>query len=111
MNVSLAYQPSGTNEQRLTYSMYYTANCAKGDVFLQLCGWLGVEHLLVGTTSDTHYQEHTYVFKTQEQFAKNDLIEGEIIVFTVVLDEGYRVKIPTWRAGGKQQISQPIFAK
>ena len=109
-NVNLAYQPSGADEQRLTYSMYYAANCSKGGVFLQLCGWLGVEHLWVGATSDTHYQEHTHIFERQEQFAQNDLVEGEIIPFTAVLDKGYRVNLPAWRAG-KQQIHQPIFAK
>ena len=44
-NVNLSYKPGGADEQRLTYSAYYAANCAKGGVFLQLCGWLGVEHL------------------------------------------------------------------
>ena len=62
-NVNLAYQPGGADEQRLTYSMYYAANCAKGGVFLQLCGWMGVEHLWCGATSDTHYQEHTKIFE------------------------------------------------
>eukprot|EP00957_Ditylum_brightwellii_P040382 3056217-Ditylum_brightwellii.AAC.1 len=63
VNVSFAYKPSLADEQRLTFSFYYTENCAKGDVFLQLSGWLGVEELWVGTTSDTYYQEKTGIFK------------------------------------------------
>ena len=47
-NVDLAYQPGGADEQRLTYLSYYASNCAKGGVFLQLCGWTGVEHLWCG---------------------------------------------------------------
>ena len=62
-NVNLAYQPGGADEQRLTYNMYYSANCAKVRVFLQPCGWMGVEHLWCGATSDTHYQEHTKIFE------------------------------------------------
>ena len=29
--------------QRTTYSSYYSANCAKGGVMLQLCGWMGTK--------------------------------------------------------------------
>ena len=62
-NVKLAYQPGTADEQRLIYNQYHAGNCAKGSVFLQLCGWLGVEHLWLGATSDSHYQEHTNIFK------------------------------------------------
>ena len=44
-NVNLLYQPSTADDQRLTYSQYYAANCAKGGVFLQLCGWTGLDLL------------------------------------------------------------------
>ena len=71
-NVNLAYKPSGADEQRLTFSVYYSSNCCKGGVFLQFCGWNGVEHLWVGATSDSHYQEHTEIFEKKyicnEQF-------------------------------------------
>ena len=30
-------------------------NCAKGGVFLQLCGWMGVHELWFGGVSDTEY--------------------------------------------------------
>jgi hypothetical protein len=68
-NINFDFKPSGAYEQRVTYSSYYASNCAKGGVFLQLGGWMGVEELWVGATSDTHYQGETEIFKRQEQFA------------------------------------------
>ena len=32
--------PSDALLQRLTYSAYYAGNVARGDIFVQLCGWL-----------------------------------------------------------------------
>ena len=109
-NVNFAFKPGDADAQRLTYSMYYSGNCAKAGVFLQLCGWMGGEHLWVSATSDSHYQEHTRIFEKQEEFARDDLVEGLYIAFTNMLDKGYRVNLPAWRAG-RQQIYQPIFAK
>ena len=43
-NVSIG-NPSGARKQRTTFSSYYGENCAKGGVFLQLCGWMGVHKL------------------------------------------------------------------
>ena len=108
-NVNFAYQPSGADEQRLTYSMYYAGNCAKGGVFIQLCGWMGVENLWVGATSDSHYQEKTNIFQRQNEFAKQDKVDGKHISFTNILDKGYRVNVPAWRAG-RQEVIQPTFA-
>ena len=109
-NVNLTYKPSAADDQRLTYSQYYAGNCAKGGVFLQLCGWTGVEHLWVGATSDTHYQEHTQIFEKQRDFAAKDLVNGKVIPFTNMVDKGYRINLPAWRAG-RQLVYQPIFAK
>ena len=104
-NVNLLYQPSTADDQRLTYSQYYAANCAKGGVFLQLCGWTGVEHLWVGATSDTHYQE-----QKQRDFAAEDLVNGKLIPLTNMVDKGYQINLPAWQAG-RQLVYQPIFAK
>ena len=90
--------------------MYYGENCAKGGVFLQLCGWTGVETLWVGATSDSHYQEHTNIFKQQQAFAEQDKVNGKIIPFTNMFDKGYRVNLPAWRAG-RQRVLQPTFAR
>ena len=90
-NVNFTYQPSGADDQRLTYSLYYATNCAKAGVFMQLCGWMGVEHLWVGATSDSHYQENTKIFKNQQAFAANDLVDGKEIPFTCMLDKCIQV--------------------
>ena len=54
-NVNLNYMPTLSHAQRLTYSSYYGGNCAKGGVFLQMCGYLGVEKLYTGGISDLDY--------------------------------------------------------
>jgi len=40
-NVDFLGKPTDADLQRLTYSLYYGCNVAKGGIFLQLCGWLG----------------------------------------------------------------------
>ena len=98
-------------EHMLSYAVvYYAGNCAKGGVFLQLCGWTGVESLWVGATSDSHYQEHTNIFGKQQAFAEQDKVDGKIIPFTNIFDKGYRVNLPAWRVG-RQQVIQPNFAR
>lgn len=52
-NIDFDYKPGGLYEQRITYSSYYSSNCAKGRVHLQLGGWIGVAELWVGGTSDS----------------------------------------------------------
>ena len=109
-NVPFTFKPSRADNQRLTYSSYYGMNCAKGGVFLQLCGWLGVEKLWVGATSDSHYQIHNKIFEKQRDFAAKDLYKGKHIPFTNVFDKGYRLTLEAHRAG-EQECIQPIFAK
>lgn len=109
-NINLSFQPSCADEQRLTYSQYYAGNCAKAGVFMQLCGWMGVESLWVGATSNSHYLKHTKTFEKQQRFAKEDKVDGKEIPFSVMLDKGYHVNLPAFRAD-KQQVMQPTFAK
>ena len=109
-NVPFTFKPSRAENQRLTYSSYYGMNCAKGGVFLQLCGWLGVEQLWVGATSDSHYQIHNKIFEKQKAFAAEDLHNGEIYPFKNNFDKGYRLTLEAHRAG-EQECIQPIFAK
>ena len=110
-NVNFDFKPSGAYEQRVTYSSYYASNCAKGGVFLQLGGWMGVEELWVGATSDTHYQQETGIFQNQELFAKEfDLVDGKVLPFCNIVDKGYRINLPAWRAG-RQTVLQPMFAR
>ena len=42
-NVDFQGKASDLDLQRLTFSLYYGGNVAKGGIFLQLCGWLGIE--------------------------------------------------------------------
>ena len=85
-------------------------NCAKGGVFMQLCGWLGVADLWVGATSDSHYQEHSGIFERQEAFAASDLVNSEISPFSIIFNKGYHCVLSAFQAGGQECI-QPIFAR
>ena len=90
--------------------MYCGRNCVKGEVFLQLCGWMGVENLQVGAMSNSYYHKKTKIFKKQDTFAKAELPDGKHIPFNNILEKVYRVSLPEWR-GGKQQVIQPTFIK
>ena len=46
----------------------------------------------------------------QEEFAANDLVDGKVLPFTIVLDKGYRTTQSSFHAGG-QRVLQPVFAK
>ena len=110
-NVPFNFKPSGALNQRITFSSYYAMNCAKGGVFLQLCGWLGVGELWVGATSDSFYMEKANdILQRQEHFAKKDLVNGEYIPFGNILDKGYRI-VRTAFKFGKQTCIQPMFAE
>ena len=109
-NINFVFKPSGADKQQLTYSSYYGGNFTKGGVFVQLCGWIGVAPLWVGATSDSYYQEQNNIFKSQEAFAQSDPVEGKNIAFLNILDKGYQVNLPAWRAG-KQLIMQPTFKR
>ena len=109
-NIPFTYQPSTSRNQKITYSSYYAMNCSKGGVFLQLCGWIGVEELWVGATSDSVYMEKSGILKRQKKFAENDKVDGKYIPFTIILDKGYRIIRIAWREG-KQTCLQPKFAK
>lgn len=70
---------------------------------------MGVSELWTGAIGDSLYQEKTGVLKMQEQFAKDDVCEGKNLLFTIILDKGYRIVRIAWRAG-KQECLQPQFA-
>jgi hypothetical protein len=77
-NIPFTYKPSSALNQQITYSAYHGINCAKNGVFLQLCGWLGVEELWVGAVSDLHFMRFMSILKRQQIFAKEDAINGGI---------------------------------
>ena len=60
-NVDFMGKPTDADLQRLTYSLYYGRNVAKGGIFLELCGWLGGWELWLGAVSDSDYQESSPV--------------------------------------------------
>ena len=107
-NVDFMGKPTDADLQRLTYSLYYGGNVAKGGVFLQLCGWLGGWELWLGAVSDSDYLEKSGLMQFQESFQKTDPTSK--LSFTNILDKGYRCILAAWRAGG-QLLLQPFFAR
>lgn len=103
-------KPSDATMQRLTYSPYYAANCFKGGIGLQQCGWIRVHDLWTGCVSDTKYQEESGIFEIQNKFCEKDLVDGKVIPFLNVFDKGYRNRLSAWRSG-KQLTLQPVFSK
>ena len=108
-NIPFCFKPGTAKKQRLTYSSYYSMNCAKGGVFLQLCGWMGVGELWCGAISDSTYIEKEKILEKQRDFAMNDLVEDQHIPGSNMLDKGYRIVRLAWSIG-KQLCIQPPFA-
>ena len=70
---------------------------------------MGDYELWLGAISDTEYFELSGLLKEQEQFQSWDNATHEIL-FTNILEEGYRSILTAWRSGG-QLLLQPFFAK
>ena len=105
------YKPSSASLQESTWSSYYNMNCAKGGVFIQLCGWVGTESLWTGGVGDSQYQSQSSIFREQNEFANLDRKQGEdLIPFINIYDKGYRCTEDAFREGG-QITMQPDFAK
>ena len=109
-NISMLFKPSNPQLQRITFSNYYSENCAKGGGFIQLCGWMGTHNLWVGASSDTMYLNKSDILKYQDEFSRKDLVDGKHIPFSTILDKGYRSTLAAWMAGC-QLILQPDFKK
>ena len=109
-NGPFTFKPSTALNQRRTWSSYYASNCAKAGVFVQFCGWIGVDELFPGAISDSLYVEKTNILKIQKEFAEKDLVNGKYVPFTIIVDKGYRIITLAWVAG-KQECVQPTFAK
>ena len=54
--------------QRATFSEYYSENCFKGGVGIQLCGWLVAWDLWGGGVSDTDYNALAGYLEVQQRF-------------------------------------------
>ena len=91
-HVSLTCKPSAVHAQRLTCSNCYGSNCAKGSVYLQYCGWIGVYVLWTGGVADSDYLSHDYdndedgILRAQKYFQENDLVDRKIKAFHMTLD-------------------------
>jgi len=110
-NINFSFKPSGAYEQRITYSPYYASNCSKAGVHIQLGGYMGGEELWVGAITDSQYQDETKIFDKQHQFASTfDRVNNKLVPFVNIVDKGYRINLPAWRAG-RQTVLQPIFSK
>lgn len=111
-SLSMAYKPSGSGRQRITFNTYYgNKNVAKGNISLQPGGWVVTDHLWVGATTDDQYILSSRIFERQLEFAMEDLIDGtEYKAFIIILDRGYRLGYHAWKCG-KQTVRQPVFKK
>ncbi len=96
--------------QGLTFSDYYGSNCLKGGVAVQAMGWIVVFMLFTGGASDSLHFEKCEVLKRQKKFALTKLVNGKVIPFLNILDEGYRCTVEAFRQG-EQEVLQPTFAR
>ena len=110
-NINFSFKLSTSYEQRITYLIYYASNCSKARVHIQLGGYMGGEELWVGAITDSQYQNETEIFPKQHEFAsKTDRVNDKLVPFVNIVDKGYRINLPAWRAG-RQTVLQPIFSK
>lgn len=112
-SLRLTFKPTLASTQRITYNHYYKGNVAKGNIFLQLNGWIGTDHLWVGAISDSQYMTSNNIFEQQREFQEHDTIADEnnnetVLHFTNILDRGYQLTVQAHRAGG-QTVRQPVF--
>ena len=71
--------------QRITYSSYYGGGIAKGGVFIQPCGWIGIFEFYPGSILDSDYLHKMGIFEKQKWFQNADRGDS----FIDVLDGGY----------------------
>ena len=89
---------------------YYSCNCFKGGIGLQLGGWIHTHDLWTGCVRDTAYQGESDIFEIQKAFCELDRVNGNVVPFTNVFDKGYRNRLQAWLVGNQLTL-QPVFAK
>ena len=77
---------------------------------MQPCGWILVTNLWTSGISDSQYQEDSRIFNEQDKFCEKDLVNGEKVPCSNVMDKGYRCGLKAHRTG-KQKIHQPTFKR
>lgn len=104
------YKASDGNNQRVTYSLYYGGNVAKGAVFIQPCGWSGTHELFPGAISDSEYMIKSGAINLHEKYLQRYDVDNQHIKFHIMLDKGYRITSQAYE-DGQQMVVQPNFAK
>ena len=67
--------------QRTTYLSYYSSNCGKGAMMLQLYGWMGAKYVFPGGISDSEYMIKNGIFKEQIDFEIKDVTDTVVTPF------------------------------
>jgi len=101
---------SDADQQRSLYSEYYAECCAKGGVYLQLCGLIRASYLVTGHATDDKCTELTKILEIQQKFQEHDrkADDEKIKSFVIVLDKGYRITLDAKDC--LQLVLQPVFA-
>jgi len=101
---------SDADQQRSLYSEYYAECCAKGGVYLQICGWIRASYLVTGHATDDKCTELTKILEIQQIFQDHDRKrdDDKLKPFVIVLDKGYRITLNA--KGCLQLVLQPAFA-
>ena len=60
--------------------------------------------------SDLDYHNRSGYLQAQREFQETDLVDGEVVPFTNIMDRGYRVTMSSWTEG-RQLTHQPPSAK
>ena len=60
--------------------------------------------------SDSDYHNRSGYLQAQREFQETDLVDGEVVPFTNIMDRGYRVTMSSWTEG-RQLTHQPPSAK
>ena len=71
---------------------------------------MGVYALWGGNVNDTDYHRNSRYLNEQAEFQKNDKVGDKVVVFIVILDNGYHASTSNWRHDGKL-MAQPVYGK
>ncbi len=82
----------------------------EGGAGVQACGWLLTEDILGGGVYDMDNNQRAGYIQAQAEFQSNDVLNGRITPFTIILDNRYRGRAAGW--DNSYQIAlQPPAAK
>jgi hypothetical protein len=105
-NVDLC-KPGAAEGQQLTYSSYYGGNVAKSGVNNMLCDWRGTHELWTRAATDSDYFIKSKILEQQQHFIEQHNNIHENVVWTNILDRGFKVAKEALETSG-QQVLQPM---